>query len=198
MIMKKVLLYLLLLVVALGSCQARGGDDADKVHKTTVHEQLSATEVENRVRDIYAAVFKVYNEEDSLRNLDIQMDNGVNEQGGRFIADYCSIEWNTLVRSINENDSIYHQGELGFWDADYWIMGQDWHALSVSDVKVVSLDDDKATVEFNLHNLDNVSLVHLDMVHEGGEWRIDNFMDMKNDVNWKASMKQYLEEEKKR
>ena len=81
-------------------------------------------------------------------------------------------------------------------DVDHWIMGQDWGELSVSDVRVASMTDSTATVELNLHNLGNVNLVRLDMIVENGAWRIDNFIDVKNDFDWKTRMKEYLTQEK--
>ncbi|MBR4830046.1 MAG: DUF3828 domain-containing protein [Muribaculaceae bacterium] len=193
--MKNLIFYLVALTVVLAACQPKEGQqDTDK--KTTLQERLATTELETRVRDIYAAVFKVYNEEDSLRNLDEPVVNGVLDNRDEFAAKYCSHEWNDLLRAIENNDLARHQGELGFWEADYWIMGQDWHELSVNDVKVTSLNGDSATVEFNLHNLGNVTPVCLDMVREDGVWKIDNFINATHEFDLKASMKEYLAHEK--
>jgi stress response protein SCP2 len=86
-------------------------------------------------------------------------------------------------------------GSIDILDVDHWIMGQDWGELSVSDIKVFLLKGDSAAVEFQLHNLGNMINVVLDMVHEDGEWKIDNFTDITNGMDWKATMKRYLEDE---
>ena len=151
--------------------------------------------MQNRVRDIYKAVFKVYNEEDSLRNLDIQMENGVFENLGRFNKDYCSKEWNLLLAKVNEIDSLNHEGEMGFWEFDYWIMGQDWHNLSISDIAVQNVAENEATVQLKLHNFDSVQTVDLLLVKEDGSWKIDDFKQTDGDMDLKRSMQQYIEEE---
>ena len=173
----------------LGACSSHASvDNSNK-------GSLDTGAVIQRVEEIYGAVFKVYNEEDSLRNLDIQMENGVYDQRGDFIGNYCSREWNELVNKVDEIDSLYHSDELGFWEADYWIMGQDWHALSISDVKVIEMTETEATVELKLHNFDSAKPVSLKMVNENGVWKIDAFVDKEYDLNWKQSMQEYVAEE---
>ena len=193
--MKKLILSLVALVAMLAACQPNGSQQAAESKKTTVSEQLSATEVQNRVRDIYKTVFKVYNEEDSLRNLDIQMENGVFANLGQFNKDFCSKEWNRLLAKINEIDSLNHNGELGFWEFDYWIMGQDWHNLSISDIEMLNVAQNEATVQLKLHNFDSVVNVALQLVKEDGSWKIDNFQQADNDMDLKQVMLQYIEEE---
>ena len=171
--MKKVILSLVALVVMLAACQSNGSQQAAESHKTTVSEQLTATEVQNRVRDIYSAVFKVYNEEDSLRNLDIQMENGVFENSARFNKDYCSKEWNLLLAKVNEIDSLN----------------------SISDIEVQNVAENEATVQLKLHNFDSVQTVDLMLVKEDGSWKIDDFKQADGDMDLKRSMQQYIEEE---
>ena len=64
--------------------------------------------------------------------------------------------------------------------------------MSVSDIRVIDMTDSTATVELNLHNCGSITPVRLEMVMEDGLWRIDNFIDVKYDINWKAGMKEYL------
>ena len=179
-----------------GACQAGGHQQTDDAQKTTVTEQLSATELENKVRDIYATVFREYIIEDSLRNLDQPVGEGAYGKRSQFNADYCTRGLNDLFRQVNEIDSLYHSGELGFFDADYWIMGQDYGAdLKVSDVKVLSVSGNEAVVEMQLHNLNTSKPVRLKMLHEDGSWRIDSFVDAKCDFDLKRSMEEYIAEE---
>ena len=138
-------------VALLGACTTHHNVDNSK------KGSLDTSAVVERVEEIYTTVFNVYNEEDSLRNLDIHMENGVYERRADFEANFCSDEWNTLLKKVNEIDSLYHQNEMGFWDFDYWIMGQDWHKLSISDVKFVERIGSWAEVDLKLHNFDKIN-----------------------------------------
>ena len=88
--------------------------------------------------------------------------------------------------------STNNPDEIGFFDADYWVMGQDSQDLSASDFNLVEEKGDKAIVEFNLHNCGSITKVRLEMVRERGDWFIDNFIDLDNAINWKEEMKDYL------
>lgn len=187
----------MLLAFTICGCQGRAVNN-EKVATVSVANQTSdADAIATRVQEIYTTVFKVYNEEDSLRNLDIQMENGVFEQRDKFNKDFCSKEWNTLLAKVNEIDSLYHSDELGFWDADYWIMGQDWHKLSISDVQVLEMSSSVATVKFLLHNFDSEDPVSLRLVNEDGIWKIDDFLNGEYDLDWKRAMQEYVAEETK-
>lgn len=184
-------MYIAVAALALSGCNAGSSNSAATAEGT---DQVSADQVvTQRVEEIYAAVFQMYNKEDSLRNLDVTMEPSVAELRSEFNADYCSREWNELVSSIDSIDSTQHEGEVGFWEADYWIMGQDWHNLHISDVKALKVTPGEAQVEFKLHNLDFVKTVTVMMVNEGGAWKISNFQDAEVDV--KQAMKRYIKEE---
>ena len=176
-------------------CHGQAVNNDKVTADAVVNQEADADAVTKRVQEIYQAVFKEYNLEDSLRNLDQLEGLGAYEHRGEFNRNYCSHEWNRLSRLINEIDSLYHSDELGFWDADYWIMGQDWHNLSISDVEVLSVTPTEASVQFQLHNFDSSKPIGLHMVFEDGVWKIDNFLDVKNDMDWKKSMKEYVDEE---
>ena len=189
--------YLFLVVTTFALCGCQGqAVNAEKVEaKAVVNQEADAQAVVNRVQEIYNVVFKEYNLEDSLRNLDQLEGLGAYEHRDEFNRNYCSQEWNRLMRQINEIDSMYHSDELGFWDADYWIMAQDWHNLSISDVEVLSVTPTEASVQFNLHNFDSSKPIGLHMVLEDGVWKIDAFLDVENDLDWKKSMQEYVTEE---
>lgn len=192
--MRKVIL-LMALALAICGCQGQAVKSEKAVEGTAVNQMSDAEAVAQRVQEIYAAVFKVYNEEDSLRNLDIQMENDSWKSRDKFNHDFCSKEWNTLLAKVDEIDSLYHSGELGFWEADYWIMGQDWHELSISDVEVQSVSPDEATVQLQLHNCGTKKPVTLLLIKEEGVWKIDDFLDADIDYSWKKSMQEYVTEE---
>lgn len=184
------------MVLALSACQSRPTQADETVAEA--NQPTDAEVITARVQEIYDAVFKEYNLEDSLRNLDRLGDSpGAYAHRNEFIEKFCSSEWGRLVRQINHIDSLYHDGELGFWEADYWIMGQDWHDLSISDVEVLAVTPSEAAVQFKLHNLGSVKPVALLLVKEDATWRIDDFQDVEEApaLDWKRAMQEYVTEE---
>ncbi len=146
---------------------------------------LDTASVVSQVNDIYNDVFKRYIEFNQKPS-DMPLVNNDSL--------YCSADWN---RQIARVDSVNQQnGVIDILDVDYWIMGQDWDKLSVSEVQVTSMTDSTATVELNLHNLGNATPVRLEMIFENDAWRIDNFIDVKNGFDWKTRMNEYLTQEK--
>lgn len=165
-------------VAVLGACSPRAGVEG------ATDGSLDTGSVVQRVNDIYTQVFDLYGKVSATSDLS-SLEN--------TDSLYCSADWNRWIARV---DSVNQQnGSIDILDVDHWIMGQDWGELSVSDIKVFLLKGDSAAVEFQLHNLGNMINVVLDMVHEDGEWKIDNFTDITNGMDWKATMKRYLEDE---
>ena len=182
--MKK-MLWIAALAAVLGACTT-GNHVAD-----ADHQSLDTAGLIERVNGIYQGAFEQYSLMDSLRKAgenDITMAN--------LDSLYCSQDWNEWVGRVNEFDKKNSEGMVGFFDADYWIMGQDWQDLGVSDVAVTAMTDSTATVALNLHNCGSVTPVRLEMVKEADEWRIDDFISNEPAIDWKASMKEYLTEKK--
>ncbi len=193
--MMKQFVLLMALALVIGGCSNQSQESKQETAEA-VETQVSDVEaVKQRVEEIYGEVFKEYNREDSLRNLDQLEGPGAYARRGEFCKNYCSQEWNGLVSQIADIDSIYHSDELGFWEADYWIMGQDWYQLSISDVEVLSVTPAQAAVEFKLHNLGNANPVIVLLVKENGVWKIDDFKDMGSNLDWKHSMQEYVKAE---
>jgi hypothetical protein len=92
-------------------------------------------------------------------------------------------------------DAEHNADGMGFFDADYWIMGQDWHKLSISDVKFVERIGPWAEVDLKLHNFDKVTPLCLLMKLEDGTWRIDDFVDLETGAGLKEDMKKYIANE---
>ena len=177
--MKNSLLCLsMALLLMLGSC-AKSSDEREALAQ--------------RVNEIYTEAFGCYEKMDSLANagVDTLMANGLD-------AKFCTQDWNTLVARVNDWDNQHNEGMMGFFEADYWIMGQDWHDLSISDLKVLSATPDKASVQFLLHNLGTTKPVALQLVMEDGLWKIDDFQDVEADMNWKKAMQDYVSQETKK
>lgn len=166
------------------------GSDAPPVEESIVNngQKEDAADPEiitDRVNAIYAAVAEAYPEINDITPSNDQLDDA-----------YCTSEWKTLVQMVNSK-SAENMGRESFFDSDYWIMGQDWGKISISDVEVNLKDNTHADAVFTLHNLGNHTKVHLEMAFEKGEWLISNFIDETHKKNWKKSMLQYLEEKSK-
>ena len=188
-------IWSMVMVCALCACHSQSENAGTPNLKDSANQIADAEAVQQRVQEIYSDVFKEYNLEDSLRNLDMLDGPGASARRGDFNRNYCSREWNDLSRQIREIDSLYHADELGFWEADYWIMGQDWHQLSISDIEVLNVSPTEADVKFMLHNLGEAKPVALILVKEDGIWKIDNFKDLNIDMDWKRAMKEYVGQE---
>ena len=188
-------IWSMVMVCALCACHSQSENAGTPNIKDSANQIADAEAVQQRVQEIYSDVFKEYNLEDSLRNLDMLDGPGASARRGDFNRNYCSREWNDLSRQIREIDSLYHADELGFWEADYWIMGQDWHQLSISDIEVLNVSPTEADVKFMLHNLGEAKPVALILVKEDGIWKIDNFKDLNIDMDWKRAMKEYVGQE---
>ena len=188
-------IWSMVMVCALCACHSQSENAGTPNVKDSANQIADAEAVQQRVQEIYSDVFKEYNLEDSLRNLDMLDGPGASARRGDFNRNYCSREWNDLSRQIREIDSLYHADELGFWEADYWIMGQDWHQLSISDIEVLNVSPTEADVKFMLHNLGEAKPVGLILVKEDGIWKIDNFKDLNIDMDWKRAMKEYVGQE---
>ena len=181
--MNKLFFGALLLTVVM-ACSPRAS--VEKTAETT----LDTAAVVQRVNEIYTKAF------DGYKRVDV---NAVATEEATPSADslFTTRDWKDMVAAVGKKDAqkTYDDG-MGFFEADYWIMGQDWQDLSVSDIQVVTMTDSTATVTLNLHNCGSVTAVRLDMKLEDGKWKIDNFIDASNDYDWKARMKEYLENEK--
>ena len=193
--MRKIL-FTLIIAAALTSCGNKNsgniipmGNDAPPVEENIADEGKDMADPElitDRVNAIYAAVAEAYPEIN-----DITPSNDVLDDA------YCSSEWKTIVGMVNSK-SAENMGRESFFDADYWIMGQDWGKITISDVQVSVKDQAHANALFTLHNLGNHTKVQLEMVFERGEWLIDNFIDQSKNVDWKKNMLKYLEEKGKK
>lgn len=113
---------------------------------------------------------------------------------GALSREYCSSEWNDLLSKVDESDSR-HPGEIGFFDSNYWVQGQDWEDISISDLVLERITDGNASVSFTLHNLGFKTPMKLVLVWENGEWLIDNFISLgENHYDWKVAIKEYLKD----
>ena len=162
------------------------GFNKDKIEAAVEAEsQKPETELKTHIQAIYADVRRNYPAEPgSPPKNEVDLD-----------ALYCSTDWNRMVESVLEKDRK-DKVEFGFFDADYWVMGQDWGALTPQNIQVTMQDDSHAVVMFEMDKKgDSKKQVQLDMVYERGDWRIDNFRAPESGlVDWKGNMREYLAE----
>ncbi|MDY6257698.1 MAG: hypothetical protein SPL58_07010 [Bacteroidaceae bacterium] len=137
------------------------------------------------VQEVYEAVGQAYSSEDWQT------------QSNELDKKFCSKDWNATVKSVIEKDN-QTPDEMGFFVADYWVMGQDFSKkIYATDLNLEKLlmDDTpwEAAVTLKLHNFSEIP-VRVNLIYEGGEWKVDDLTDLSNDLDWKKSMKEYLAE----
>lgn len=136
-------------------------------------------EVRNAVAEIYAAVEKEYAQSAYGTDSDLA-------------ARFCSKAWRETVRRVREKENLTDDICL---DADYWVMGQDvsdFHVDSISVDHYYAKEPRSAFMSVKVHNCGQTTPVFLKLVEEDGKWVIDNFIDIKNDLDWRQSMDDYL------
>jgi hypothetical protein len=137
------------------------------------------------VQEVYEAVGQAYSSEDWQT------------QSNELDKKFCSKDWNATVKAVIEKDN-QTPDEMGFFVADYWVMGQDFSKkIYATDLNLEKLlmDDTpwEAAVTLKLHNFSEIP-VRVNLIYEGGEWKVDDLTDLSNDLDWKKSMKEYLAE----
>ena len=196
--MRKTLPLLLLTLLALSSCNGNKlpfgkdgllGDSAimldgpGSVYVPTEAE-LGEAALET-VKEVYDAVEEAYKSTDWY------------EKASALDKTFCSQDWLATVAAVNEKDSK-REGEIGFFEADYWVMGQDFDQanLHASDFVLEKIQIEEypweASVTLKLHNYSEIP-VRVNLLYEG-EWKVDDLTDLKNDFDWKKAMKEYLAE----
>ena len=191
--MKKIILFGCI-ILALTGCGNKDktniiplGSDAPPVEEVATADNGQKEDsadpelIADRVNAIYVAVAEAYPEINDITPSNDQLDDA-----------YCTGEWKTLVQMVNSKDAE-NMGRGGFFDADYWIMGQDWGKITISGLKVDIKDNTHANAFFTLHNLGSQTKVQVELVFEHGEWLIGNFIDETHKIDWKKNMMQYLE-----
>ena len=106
---------------------------------------------------------------------------------------FCSKAWRDAVKSVREKEE---QTEDICLDYDYWVMGQDVSDFHVDSINVDQfyMEEGSARMSLKVHNCGTTTPVVIILVNEGGQWLIDNFIDTKNNFDWRQSMEKYLKE----
>lgn len=186
-------LLILVATITLSSCNYMGNklNNTDKeqsvavsskTEKSSTHPQTKQA-VEKRLCAIYSNVFGWYTRAEK----DVSILNKMPD----FDALYLSSKYKALIRKIRDKDrDIEAQGQIGFFDSDHWVCGQDFQGLSMNIVAISPVTSKKCSADINITNCGTLIHVTLDMVLEKGQWMIDDFRI--NDISEKEQMQKYL------
>lgn len=198
--MKKLFICLTVLVaLALPSCGNKVSNNNNGEHEDSVFmldgpgsvyeptvEEVGQYAIE-QVQEVYEAVSKAYRSKDWQK------------QSATLDKKFCSKDWLATVAAVVEKDNKNSEDEIGFFDADYWVMGQDFdeNNLHATDffLEKILMDEQpwKAAVTLKLHNYNEIP-VRVNLIYEDGTWKVDDLTDLRYDNDWKQNMKEYLAE----
>ena len=178
--MKKILslsllLFLIVAVVALIALKPTADVQEEQSDDT-------AQVVKDRVEAIYDEVFGCYlSSADAISECDFDT--------REFLAEDYWATYETVTK-------VEEDGEMGFFESDHWIQGQDWDsdlALTVDSVQMIS--PERALVYIRITNFGNMERCALEMSCEGNQWLIDDFITFAPErISEKEQMKQYIAE----
>ena len=183
----------MLLFLACGNTQKGGNNtagvetgnecSADSVSSGYTEEDTVEDMVRAQVTSIYDKIFGWYIAHvDSMDITDFDTE------------EYLSEDYMKLYRQVVQHDS--ELGEIGFFDGDHWIQGQDWSSdLSMQIGRVEVMDAEHACCNVLIHNGGTDTPLVLAVVRQGDKWYIDDFMDEPRDYSEKEEMRKYLQGE---
>ena len=173
-------------ILLLVSCKPQILDGPGMVHELDHRDSIAygltpeSDELRQRTAEIYAAVEKAYS------------DFGTDSSEADLDERFCSKAWRNAVKSVTDKEK--RTGDLCL-DADHWVMGQDvcdFHADSINVDHYYFEEPKSARMSLKVHNCGGTTPVHIILVIEDGKWVIDNFIDIKNNLDWRQSMDDYL------
>ena len=139
--------------------------------------------VKSRLEAIYTDVFGWYTEAESNNDIEGQKPN--------FDDKYMSDGYRSLIHKVEKHDeAILAQGEIGFFDSDHWVCGQDYGNLSMKVRSGKLTGKDRYEARVDIHNLGNVEKITIILVYEHGQWMIDDLLV--SGQSERKSMTEYL------
>ena len=108
---------------------------------------------------------------------------------------FCTKSWNKLMLAIRRKE--YKTNTL-FFEVNHWTMTQDatlvdFDEFEVTDCVVRSPKERTASVEFTVYEANTYTPARIELVYEDGQWKIDNFHQLKYMLNIRECMWQYLD-----
>ena len=103
---------------------------------------------------------------------------------------YCSKSWNKLLAEVRRKE--FRTYNL-FSEVNHWTMAYDTNLVSFDEFEVRNCyigpnNERTASVLFTVYTSDTYMPVRIDLVYEDGQWKIDNFHNLKYMLNLKESM----------
>lgn len=164
-------LLILSLVLALCGCSqsSNNGGQQSTAADTTAVDNSQEQNVEARVQAIYADVFGWYAK--------AEKDPSVLQKMPDFDSQYTSAGYKDALSKVKAIDKQAEaDGEIGFFDSDHWIQGQDFQGLKMAVVNVVPEGKDKCKADVDITNCGATKRIALTLVLEEGQWMIDDFV----------------------
>lgn len=184
-------IYLSLIALSLVACSGKGGKQKQACSSGTATvsskpaETDEAAEARKTAERIYADVFGWYNKAEQA--------GGEPQEEPNFDAYYTSNSYKALLQKVVDKDkSLIARGEVGFFDYNHWICGQDYQGLAFAVVQCKKISDERCRMEADITNCGQKQRVTLMMVFEDGVWRIDDFV--RDGSSEKTLMAQYVKE----
>lgn len=159
-------------------------DGCEVVSEGEEKRQLTK-DVEQRVRGIYDEVFGWY-----LAHVNVYSQNDTDHDK------FYSKDYRQTISDVASVDA--ESEDIGFFDYDHWIQGQDWDKDLAMEFDYVEIQDVRhARAHIRITNCGTQSPLVLAMVKEDGQWFIDDFITPAPDCcSEKAGMKKYLKEKR--
>ena len=168
-----------------GGIQSWLSDCRDIVDGET-ENQLLKKEVEQCVKGIYDEVFGWY-----LAHVNVYNQNDTDHDK------FYSKDYRQALSDVARVDA--ESEDIGFFDYDHWIQGQDWDKDLAMVIDSVEMQDARhARAHIRITNCGTKSSLILAMVKEDGQWFIDDFITPSPDYcSEKNNMKQYVKDNSK-
>ena len=139
------------------------------------------TEVRTRVTAIYDTIFSwyiVHVEDTAYKDFDTE--------------EYLSDNYMSIMQQVLQHDSKL-EGEIGFFESDHWVQGQDWcKDLAMQIDSVERVDTQHAYCHIQIQNGGNKTPLTLSLVRQKTEWYIDDFIYKARQCSEKELMLMYL------
>lgn len=164
-------LLILSLALALFGCSqtSNNGGQQSTAADTTAVADSQEQNAEVRLQAIYADVFGWY--------VKAEKDPSVLQKMPDFDSRYMSAGYKEALREVKAADKEAEaNGEIGFFDADHWIQGQDFQDLKMTVAGIVTDGNDRCKADVDITNCGTTKRIAVVLVNEQGQWMIDDFV----------------------
>ena len=110
---------------------------------------------------------------------------------------FCTKSWNQMMLAVRRKEYVTN---TLFFEINHWTMTQeesmvDFDEFEVVNCEVKSPKERWATVEFTVYESNTYTPARIELVYEDGQWKIDNFYQLKYMLNVRESMYRYLNDD---